>query len=210
MGTGVDDMPTMSPTHYPTKVQQDPNNIGSTCKYDYTNKAGNAVTFERPVGWVGAGPGKDFCNIWKCEKAPSGQDSTDFSKGTAVAHFKKQVRKCNIQDRETSVSFCSHTTCSFEAISLSDDTNVIKVRSDHREEVGGYHKCGLAEHGMQGGHQDNEMGSHLNDAAHGFSNPDARPACDCICYAMDDTGLTPTATLTFLRIFAFPPLAAKT
>merc|ERR1712054_75554 len=177
--TGVVDMPTMSPTHYPTKDRSDTddeNSKGTVC---------SDGTFIKPVGWVGAGPGDQFCNVWKCNPG-----KTEFTKGNHAdnqGHFSKQVRACNIKDRETSVNYCSHTTCSFSAISSSNATNVIKVRSDHREMVGGYHKCGLAHHGMQGGYLDNnEMGSHLDSTDH---SPAGRPACDCICYGMDDTGV---------------------
>jgi len=170
----ISNMPTKQPTAFPTKDQSDADGKGTEC---------TDGDFTRPVGWVGAGPGNQYCNVWKCNPG-----KTTFSKGTDAdnqGHFSKQVRRCHIQDNEDSVNFCSHTTCSFAAINLTVPTNVIKVRSDHRETVGGYHKCGLAQHGMQGGHQNNSMGEHLDNTDH---SPDGRPACDCICYGMNETG----------------------
>merc|ERR1740138_343583 len=48
--------PTAQPTAFPTKDQSSA--MGSTCSFG---------DFVKPVGWVGAGPGKYYCNVWKCE-----------------------------------------------------------------------------------------------------------------------------------------------
>jgi hypothetical protein len=104
----------------------------------------------KPVGWVGAGPGADYCNIWKCEIGESEFTEQDFT-GT----FRKQVRQCSIEEHGD--SFCSHTSCTF-----SGSPEVIRVHSDHREEVGGFHKCGLSQHAL--------------------ARSADRPACDCICH----------------------------
>lgn len=133
--------PTVMPTSFPTKIQT--TDKGSQCAF---------YGFKKPVGWVGSGPGKEYCNIWKCEK------STDkFTKGAPL--FKKSVRTCSVEEHGS--DFCSHTTCTFETNKDSGSKKVIMVHSDHREEVGGRHQCGFSKHA----------------AARGA----ARPGCDCIC-----------------------------
>lgn len=120
--------------------------IGSTCTATYKNQNGKTQTFQRPVGWVGAGPGKDYCNMWSCNPT-----KTTFKKDN---HFNMQKRQCSVEEHGS--SFCSHTTCTF-----SGSPRVIQVHSDHREEVGGMHKCGFSKHAKA---RDSE-----------------RPGCDCIC-----------------------------
>merc|ERR1711865_1294154 len=104
----------------------------------------------KPVGWVGAGPGKNYCNIWKCNPTNKGKANGKFMKGT----FAAQVKQCSIEEHGR--DFCSHTSCTF-----GGSPAVIQVHSDHREEVGGFHKCGFSLHAKARGSK--------------------RPGCDCIC-----------------------------
>jgi hypothetical protein len=191
----ISNMPTKSPTKYPTKTQEaliggaDENkHYAAKCTatvQSASNGGGDLTTaFVKPVGWVGAGPGKDFCNIWKCVA-----DSDNvFHSGNLTGHFTKQVRQCSIEAYAS--SFCSHTTCTFENNTESPNTKVIMVHSDHREEVGGYHKCGFAKHGFQGGSEDNEMAEHHTAATADGARTANRPACDCICFGLNDTAST--------------------
>jgi len=112
----------------------------------------------KPVGWVGAGPGKNYCNIWKCNPTDGGKANRKFTKGT----FKAQKKRCSIEEHGR--DFCSHTSCTFSRVKTNSGkkTRVIRVHSDHREEVGGYHRCGFSKHAEARGK--------------------SRPACDCICH----------------------------
>merc|ERR1712072_73184 len=145
-----DAMPTKQPTAFPTKMTH--NQKGSKCCAE-TEKG----EFCKYVGWVGAGPGKDYCNVWKCEVG----DST----------FSMTKKYCSVQDFNDKITFCSHTTCTFveseEAgtYKVGDETitrKVIQVRSDHREEEGGHHTCGFSK----------KKKPHRREK---------RPACDCVC-----------------------------
>jgi hypothetical protein len=155
------------------------------CVRETGNRGSNCVDgdFVKPIGWVGAGKGNQFCNIWKCDQKGDG------------AAFTKQAKTCSIEEHGN--SFCSHTSCTFETNTESGNVKVINVRSDHRETVGGYHKCGFARHAMQGGFQDNESGAHLDtDNKGGNVN---RPACDCICFGMDSNEVPAALRLTAPR-----------
>jgi hypothetical protein len=145
--TGVVGVPTSEPTAFPTK--------DTSHDFDGDNTAGEccADTFCKPVGWVGAGPGADYCNIWKCERT-----QTSFTEQDFVGTFRKQTRVCSVEQHGS--DFCSHTTCTYEE-STEAGKKVIMVHSDHREEVGGLHQCGFSQH-----------------AAARSTN---RPGCDCIC-----------------------------
>lgn len=132
--------PTTRPTAFPTKDQS--SNMGSICSFG---------DFSKPVGWVGAGPGKYYCNVWKCDAG-----TTSFSKSHG---FRGSQRVCSIEERSS--KFCTHTTCSFERASSNPTRHVIKVLSDHREETGGHHQCGFSKHSS--------------------SRTAGRPACDCVC-----------------------------
>merc|ERR1712072_1362882 len=145
-----DAMPTKQPTAFPTKMTH--NQKGSKCCAE-TEKG----EFCKYVGWVGAGPGKDYCNVWKCEVG----DST----------FSMTKKYCSVRDFNDKITFCSHTTCTFveseEAgtYKVGDETitrKVIQVRSDHREEEGGHHTCGFSK----------KKKPHRREK---------RPACDCVC-----------------------------
>jgi hypothetical protein len=87
--TDREHQPTAMPTAFPTKDQSSA--MGSVCKFG---------DFSKPVGWVGAGPGKYYCNVWKCEA----------TKKTFT--FKKSMKKCSVEEYGT--SYCSHTTCKME------------------------------------------------------------------------------------------------
>jgi hypothetical protein len=168
------EMPTAFPTNYPTKTNFPTSGRGSNCVDG---------DFVKPIGWVGAGNGNQFCNIWKCDQKGDG------------AAFTKQAKTCSIEEHGS--SFCSHTSCEFKTNTESGNVKVINVRSDHRETVGGYHKCGFARHAMQGGFQDNESGAHLDtDNKGGNVN---RPACDCICFGMDSNEVPAALRLTAPR-----------
>lgn len=150
----------------------------------------DASGFKRPVGWVGAGPGAEFCNVWKCEDGSGGEFSegndTGFNGPDAQAHFKRQKRKCSVEEHD--YNFCSHTTCTFAVNDFSDNKKVINVHSDHREETGGNHTCGYAKAGFSNNEEgaagifDNEMGSHLNDNTEGVHRAGDGNACECVCY----------------------------
>jgi len=263
-------------------------NFGSACEAKYRTESGAQMTFKRPVGWVGAGPGKDYCNIWKCDA-----NMDKFTKGT----FKAQKKTCSVEEHPG--KFCSHTSCTYEAAvataspgwevtngadchasvtngnyCIHDQPNpnadenyqnnegcafkwagagtvtmenklfdieqnsgctwddltfrgqkycgnnfpssveitsadtftfktdfmvtrkgfkfcvkaptgpkVIKVHSDHREEVGGFHKCGFSQHKK--------------------ARTDGRPACDCVCTgARRQDAADFTRTLASLRAVA--------
>lgn len=171
----LDTMPTVMPTSFPTKDQSDTDGKGTTCCEG---------TFCRPVGWVGAGAGDQFCNVWKCNP-----NQSEFSEGTDAnnnGHFSKQVRTCSVEEHNN-YNFCSHTTCSFAANDYSGGKMVINVHSDHREETGGNHMCGYAKHSMA--NNDNgaagiyaqEMGSHITADTKGAQSA-TRPSCDCVCF----------------------------
>lgn len=124
------------------------------------------------MGWVGNGPNQFYCNAWKCVK-----DAGTFikSKGlNANGNFKKQMQKCSIEhhmnpnDPVDPVAFCSHTTCRFHEITDTSGTEhkTIQVRADHKEENGGFHKCGVAKH---------EWARSMVDGVR-------RPMCDCLCH----------------------------
>jgi hypothetical protein len=173
--TGVSDMPTASPTKFPTKDQSDTDGKGTVCS--------DGAGFSRPVGWVGAGPGDQFCNVWKCNPG-----KTAFTQGNHEdnqGHFSKQVRVCSVEEHD--YTFCSHTTCSFAANNFSQGKLVINVHSDHREETGGNHTCGYAKHGIANnadgaaGIYQQDMGSHITSATRGAQTA-TRPECDCVCY----------------------------
>jgi hypothetical protein len=121
---------------------------GSICESTVAWADGSTT---KPVGWVGAGPGADYCNVWKCEAG-----NTEFTEQDFTGTFRKQARTCSIEEHGD--AFCSHTSCTF-----AGSPQVIQVHSDHREEVGGFHKCGFNKHGA-------EQSDRL------------RPACDCICH----------------------------
>merc|ERR1711865_1085093 len=124
-----------------------PQSKGSICT---SNTAWADGSTTKPVGWVGAGPGKNYCNIWKCNPTNKGKANGKFMKGT----FAAQVKQCSIEEHGR--DFCSHTSCTF-----GGSPAVIQVHSDHREEVGGFHKCGFSLHAKARGSK--------------------RPGCDCIC-----------------------------
>merc|ERR1712072_405841 len=145
-----DAMPTKQPTAFPTKMTH--NQKGSKCCAE-TEKG----EFCKYVGWAGAGPGKDYCNVWKCEVGES--------------TFSTTKKYCSVPDFNDKITFCSHTTCTFveseEAgtYKVGDETitrKVIQVRSDHREEEGGHHTCGFSK----------KKKPHRREK---------RPACDCVC-----------------------------
>lgn len=146
-------VPTAKPTAFPTKDTS--HDFGTDDSKGADNTAGEccADTFCKPVGWVGAGPGADYCNIWKCERT-----QTSFTEQDFVGTFRKQTRVCSVEQHGS--DFCSHTTCTYEE-STEAGKKVIMVHSDHREEVGGLHQCGFSQH-----------------AAARSAN---RPGCDCIC-----------------------------
>jgi len=124
-----------------------PKSKGSICKSTVAWADGSTT---KPVGWVGAGPGADYCNVWKCEVG-----NTEFTEQDFTGTFRKQQKTCSVEEHGT--KFCSHTSCTFEG-----SPRVIKVHSDHREEVGGFHQCGFNQHSA------------------GLSSR-VRPACDCVC-----------------------------
>lgn len=139
--TDIAAVPTMKPTSFPTK--DDCSTLGTCCTFG---------KFQKPVGWVGSGPGAEYCNIWKCASTKNGASSREFST------FKKQTRICSVE--EHGQKFCSHTTCTFAKLNKKS-ARVISVHSDHREEVGGFHQCGFSKHTK--------------------ASSTKRPACDCIC-----------------------------
>jgi hypothetical protein len=124
-----------------------PESKGSICKSTVAWADGSTT---KPVGWVGAGPGADYCNVWKCEVG-----QTEFTEQDFTGTFRKQQKTCSVEEHGT--KFCSHTSCTFEG-----SPRVIKVHSDHREEVGGFHQCGFNQHSA-------------GQASR------VRPACDCVC-----------------------------
>jgi hypothetical protein len=142
--------PTARPTAFPTKDTADVNGKGTVCQFTE-----GSISFTKPVGWVGAGPAQYYCNVWRCES------NTNTFTRTQTATFKAARRTCSIE--QYNYKFCSHTTCELKAVTVGGETRqVIRVHSDHREEVGGEHKCGFARH----------------DAA----QTAGRPACDCVCH----------------------------
>lgn len=146
-------IPTAEPTAFPTKINN--NQIGSTC---------TSGSITKNVGWVGAGPGSEFCNVWKCTKTG----------------FTKQTKTCSVE-ANAGKQFCSHTTCTFGTNADSAGKYVIMVRSDHRETTGGLHICGYAKHDNSANHVNSDMGDLLNDATDRGAQTAARPACDCVC-----------------------------
>merc|ERR1711865_1144580 len=84
-----------------------------------------------------------------------------ISKGS-ICTSKTQKKRCSIEEHGR--DFCSHTSCTFSRVKTNSGkkTRVIRVHSDHREEVGGYHRCGFSKHAEARGK--------------------SRPACDCICH----------------------------
>jgi len=146
-------VPTAKPTAFPTKDTSHDFGTDDSKGADNTADECCAGTFCKPTGWVGAGPGADYCNIWKCERTQSSFTEQDF-----VGTFRKQTRVCSVEQH--GADFCSHTTCTY-AIHPDHGKKVIMVHSDHKEEVGGFHQCGFSQHAE--------------------ARSAGRPGCDCIC-----------------------------
>lgn len=117
-------MPTSQPTSFPTKDTESLNhplgNFGTMCESSVAWADG---TTKRPVGWVGAGPGADYCNVWKCEVGQSA-----FTEQNFVGTFRKQKRTCSVEEHGT--NYCSHTSCQFTASSSSSETKICDFESD--------------------------------------------------------------------------------
>jgi len=142
-----DAFPTKFPTQFPTKVTDDQD--GSFCTSDV---AWNGGITTRTVGWVGPGPGDQYCNIWKCEPGADALGNKDFTEKAEGSQtdfrgrpaFKKEKQTCSIHQYKGEV--CSHTSCSFDTTEGSGTRKVVMVHSDHREEKGGEHMCGYSKH----------------------------------------------------------------
>jgi len=124
--TKYDSMPSNTPTQFPTKVND--NEYGSFCTSTVAFPDGK---YTKNVGWVGAGPGSDYCNVWKCEVG-----QTTFSDGI----FKKQARVCSIDAHKHKGNYCSHIKCKYAKTPTSSG-KVLTVDHDHKEKHGGSHTC---------------------------------------------------------------------
>jgi len=102
-------VPTMKPTAFPTKVEEDWNlsrgktNFGSVC-YD------KETDFSIPVGHVVAGPGKYYCNVWACQPGKV---------------LRKSKKVCGVESYGK--TFCTHTTCTRESTNEVEKEGTIAI-----------------------------------------------------------------------------------
>jgi hypothetical protein len=149
-------MPTQFPTTFPTKAaDQDVACVSSVAFHD--------GTYTRKMGWAGAGPGANYCNLWRCVR-----DTYGLHQGI----FKKTSRVCGIDAKSHKGQFCSHTTCEFNSNAATPyGKKVVTVKHDHKERHGGRHHC------IYG--KDPNTGARAPSAEESFIHIDD---CACLCF----------------------------
>jgi hypothetical protein len=153
-------MATPSPTSFPTKTGQEvgEDQDGSYCTSSVAFPDGK---FTRNVGWVGAGPGSDYCNVWKCDVGETG-----FTVPGASGVFKKQVRVCSVDEHKSKGKYCTHVKCTFSHTATSSGKKLVSVKHDHKEKYGGSHLCSYSKNPHTG---QSGVTGHIDD-------------CACLCY----------------------------